>query len=43
MTIVTVGIDLTKNVFAVLGVDATDKPVLLRPSVPHGRTNGVLA
>ena len=33
MTIVTVGIDLAKNVFAVHGVDATGKPVLLRPCV----------
>ena len=32
MTIVTVGIDLAKNVFAVHGVDATGKPVLVRPS-----------
>jgi hypothetical protein len=31
--IVTVGIDLAKNVFAVHGVDTTGKPVLLRPSV----------
>jgi len=31
MVIVTVGIDLAKNVFAVHGVDATGKPVLLRP------------
>lgn len=37
MTIVTVGIDLTENVFAVLCVDATGKPVLLRPSVPHAK------
>ncbi len=33
MTIVTVGIDLAKNVFAVHGVDATGKPALVRPSV----------
>lgn len=32
--IVTIGIDLAKNVFAVHGVDATGKSVLLRPSVP---------
>jgi hypothetical protein len=30
MAIVTVGIDLAKSVFAVHGVDATGKPVLLR-------------
>ncbi|MDP1534901.1 MAG: IS110 family transposase, partial [Rubrivivax sp.] len=33
MAIVTVGIDLAKNVFAVHGVDATGKPVLVRPLV----------
>jgi hypothetical protein len=37
MTIVTVGINLAKNVFAVLGVDATGKPVLLRTSVPRAK------
>jgi transposase len=37
MTIVTVGIDLAKNVFAVHGVDATGKPVLIRPSVARAR------
>ena len=31
MTIVTVGIDLAKNVFAVHGVDATGKPVSSQP------------
>jgi transposase len=34
-TIVTIGIDLAKNVFAIHGVDATGKPVLLRPRVPR--------
>ena len=37
MTIVTVGIDLAKNVFAVHGVDASGKPALVRPSVPRAR------
>src|SRR5512133_3136145 len=37
MTIVSVGIDLAKNVFAVHGVDATGKPVLIRPSVARTR------
>jgi len=32
VSIVTVGVDLTQNVFAVPGVDATGKPVRLRPS-----------
>jgi hypothetical protein len=35
VAIVTVGINLTKNVFAVYGVDATGKTVLLRPCVPR--------
>lgn len=34
-TIVTIGIDMAKNVFATHGVDATGKPVLLRPRVPR--------
>ena len=37
MTIVTVGIDLAKNVFAVHGVDATGKPALVRPSVARDK------
>ena len=37
MTIVTVGIDLAKNVFAVHGVDATGNPVLVRPSVSRAK------
>lgn len=37
MAIVTVGVDLAKNVFAVHGVDASGKPVLVRPSVPRGK------
>jgi transposase len=35
MAIVTVGIDLAKNVFAVHGVDETGKPALVRPEVPR--------
>jgi transposase len=31
--IVTLGIDLAKNVFALHGVDAAGKPVLVRPNV----------
>ena len=30
IAIITIGIDLAKNVFAVGGVDETDKPVLVR-------------
>jgi transposase len=43
MTIVTVGIDLAKNVFAVHGVDATGKPVLLKPSVPRAKLAPLIA
>jgi len=37
MAIVTVGIDLAKNVFALHGVDATGKSALVRPSVARGK------
>ena len=37
MAIVTVGIDLAKNVFAVHGVDGAGKPALQRPSVACGK------
>lgn len=37
MAIVTLGIDLAKNVFALHGVDATGKALLVRPSVPRGK------
>lgn len=37
MAIVTVGIDLAKNVFAVHGVDASGGAALVRPSVPRGK------
>ncbi|MCW5649008.1 MAG: IS110 family transposase [Ramlibacter sp.] len=37
MAIVTVGIDLAKNVFAVHGVDATGKAALVRPGVPRAK------
>ena len=37
MAIVTLGIDLAKNVFAVNGVDATGKTAMVRPSVPRGK------
>lgn len=33
MSIVTIGIDLAKNVFAAHGVDATGKAVRVRPNV----------
>ena len=37
MAIVTVGIDLAKNVFAVPGVDETGKAALVRPDVPRAK------
>ena len=43
MTIVTVGIDLAKNVFAVHGVNAAGKPVLIRPNVPRGKLLELIA
>ena len=43
MAIVTVGIDLAKNVFAVHGVDATGKPALVRPNVPRGKLLELIA
>ena len=43
MTIVTVGIDLAKNVFAVHGVDATGKATLIRPSVPRAKLGELIA
>jgi transposase len=35
MSIITVGIDLAKNVFAVHGVDDNGKPALVKPKVPR--------
>ena len=35
--IVTIGMDLAKNVFAVHGVGATGKPALARPSVTRAK------
>jgi transposase len=43
MAIVTLGIDLAKNVFALHGVDATGKAVLLRPNVVRGKLLEVVA
>jgi transposase len=43
MTIVTVGIDLAKSVFAVHGVDETGKAVLVRPEVPRGKLMELIA
>ena len=43
MDILTLGIDLAKNVFALHGVDATGRPVLVRPSVPRGKLREAVA
>jgi hypothetical protein len=43
MTIVTVGIDLAKNVFAVHGVDEAGKPALVRPSVARAKLLELIA
>lgn len=37
MAIVSVGIDLAKNVFSVHGMDEAGKPVLVRPATAHSR------
>ena len=37
MSIVTVGIDLAKNVFAVHGINEAGKPALIKPSVARGK------
>ena len=37
--IVTIEIDLAKNIFPVDGVEATGKPSLARPSVPRTKLN----
>ena len=41
--ILTIGIDLAKNIFAVHGVDAPGQPGLLRPSVPRARLLELIA
>jgi len=43
MAIVTVGIDLAKNVFAVHGVDELGKPALVRPEVPRAKLIELIA
>jgi transposase len=43
MAIVTVGIDLAKNVFAVHGVDEYYKPVWIRPEVPRAKLVELIA
>lgn len=43
MTILYVGIDLAKNVFAVHGVNEAGKPELVRPTVPRARLHELIA
>jgi len=43
MSIVYVGIDLAKNVFAVHGVDAAGRPALVRPAVPRAKLHELVA
>ena len=43
MAILTLGIDLTKNVLALHGVNDAGKPELLRPKVAHAKLNVVVA
>lgn len=43
MSIITIGIDLAKNVFAVHGVDDSGKPVLVRPKVPRAELLSLIA
>jgi transposase len=43
MTIVHVGIDLAKNVFAVHGVDEAGRPGLVRPSVSRAKLHDLIA
>ena len=43
MNIMTIGIDLAKNVFAVHGVDETGKPALVRPKVPRDQLCDLVA
>jgi transposase len=43
MSIITVGIDLAKNVFAVHGVDDNGKPVLVKPKVARDKLAELIA
>ena len=43
MNIVTIGIDLAKNVFAVHGVNATGQAVLIRPNIPRAKFLALIA
>lgn len=43
MAIVTIGIDLAKNVFAVHGVNEAGKPALVKPTVARGKLLELIA
>jgi transposase len=43
MSIITVGIDLAKNVFAMHGVDDNGKPVLVKPRVSREHLPALIA
>ena len=43
MSIITIGIDLAKNVFAVHEVDDNGKPVLVRPKVARAELLSLIA
>ena len=43
MAIVTAGIDLAKNVFAIHGVDEAGKPALVRPNVSRAKLMEIIA
>lgn len=43
MAIVSVGIDLAKNVFTAHGVDESGKPARVRPSVPRAKLIELIA
>ena len=43
MSILYVGIDLAKSLFAVHGVDTYGKPALVRPSVPRAKLHELIA
>jgi transposase len=43
MAIVSVDLDLAKNVFAIHGVDESGKPALVRPSVPCAKLIELIA
>jgi len=43
MSMITVGIDLAKNVFAVHGVDDNGKPVLVKPKVAREHWRPLIA